>query len=85
MIQLNPLGLFIRLTNNFTDIVIDRSFFTYAFVRFPNKLSAAAAAAAFFAAIEAFLIKESRNCISMTKYVAIDVTVWKDKDKEHIN
>lgn len=38
-------------------------------------LARRAAAAALLAALEAFLINVSRNCISMTRYVTIDVTV----------
>lgn len=41
---------------------------------------AAAAAAAFLACVAAFLINVKRNCISITKYVAIDVTVLNGKE-----
>lgn len=46
-------------------------------VAFP--VEAAAALAALRAASAEFLIKVRRNCISMTKYVTIDVTVLKRK------
>lgn len=36
------------------------------------------------AAIAAFLMRVDRNCINITKYVAIEVTVWKDKIKEFV-